>query len=134
MLAFVLSRLRYRWLLVVLMLLVVEATPASGAEGQGMASGRSNYDAKCAGCHGASGKGDGWRAKLFWLKLTDLSDSAYMQTRSDDYLLRIIKQGGKPGKHSFGLELTEREIKDLVAHIRSFTKAPESPKPLGTAR
>ena len=134
MLTFILSRLRCQWFLVVLALLVLEASPAFGAESQGMASGRSNYDAKCASCHGASGKGDGWRARLSWLKISNFSDSASMQTRSDDYLLRIIKQGGKSGMPSYGLELTEREIKDLVVHIRSFAKAPEPPKPVGTTR
>jgi len=130
----VLSRLRCQWCLVVLMLLVVEASPAFGAESQGMASGRSHYDAKCASCHGASGKGDGWRARLSWLKLPDFSDSASMQARTDDYLFRLTKQGGKSGMPSFGLELTDLEIKDLVVHIRSFAKAPEPPKPVGTAR
>lgn len=134
MLTFVLSRLRCQWFLVVLALLVVEASPAFGAESQGVASGRSNYDAKCASCHGASGKGDGWRARLSWLTVPNFSDSASMQTRSDDYLLRITKQGGKSGMPSFGLELTDLEIKDLVVHIRSFAKAPEPPKPVGTAR
>ena len=134
MLTFVLSRLRCQWFLVVLALLVLEASPAFWAESQGMASGRSNYDAKCASCHGASGKGDGWRARLSWLTLPNFSDSASMQARADDYLFRLTKQGGKSGMPSFGLELTDPEIKDLVVYIRSFTKAPESPKPLGTAR
>lgn len=134
MLTFVLSRLRCQWFLVVLALLVLEASPAFGAESQGMASGRSNYDAKCASCHGASGKGDGWRARLSWLTLPNFSDSASMQARTDDYLFRLTKQGGKSGMPSYGLELTDPEIKDLVVYIRSFTKAPESPKPLGTAR
>lgn len=135
MLTFVLSRLRYQWLLVVLMLLVVEASPASAAESQGTASGRSNYDAKCASCHGASGKGNGLRTKLtFWLKLPDFSDSVYMQTRSDDALFQSIKAGGKSGMPAFGLELPERDIKDLVIYIRGFTKAPGPPKPAGAAR
>jgi len=116
------------------MLLVLEASPAFGAESQGMASGRSNYDAKCASCHGASGKGDGWRARLSWLTLPNFSDSASMQTRADDDLFRITKQGGKSGMPSFGLELTDPEIKDLVVYIRSFAKAPEPPKPVGAAR
>lgn len=134
MLTDVLSRLRYQWCLVVLMLLVVEASPAFGAESQGTTNGRSNYDAKCASCHGASGKGDGWRAKLSWLKISNFSDSAYMQTRSDDDLSQAIKQGRKSVMPAFGLDMTDREIKDLVVHIRSFAKAPEPPKPVGAAR
>lgn len=117
---------------------IVETASASGIERQSLAGGRSNYDAKCAGCHGARGKGDGWRATLFRLTLRDLSNAAVTQTQSDEYLFQIVKQGGanlgKPGMPSFGLELTDREVKDLVTYIRSFSKAPESPKPAGAAR
>jgi mono/diheme cytochrome c family protein len=129
-----LSRLRYQWFLVALMVLVVEASPAFGAEGQGMSSTRASYGLRCASCHGGSGKGDGWRAKLSWLKMPNFSDSAYMQKRSDDDFLIAIKQGRKSIMPAFGLEMTDRELKDLVAHIRSFDKAPEQPKPVGTAR
>ncbi|MGB4782737.1 c-type cytochrome [Candidatus Methylomirabilis sp.] len=130
----VLSRLRYQWFLVVLMLLVVEASPAFGAESQDKSSAQTRYGLRCGTCHGGSGKGDGWRAKLSWLKMPDFSDSAYMQTRSDDDFLIAIKQGRKSVMPSYGLELTEREIKDMVAYIRSFDKAPAPPKPVGTAR
>ncbi|GEM_PF-526787 len=128
------SRLYCQWFLVVLMLLVVEASPAFGAESQGESSTQARYGLRCASCHGGSGKGDGWRAKLSWLKMPDFSDSAYMQTRSDDDFLIAIKQGRKSVMPAYGLELPEREIKDLVAHIRSFDKAPAPLKPVGTAR
>ena len=136
MLTDVLTRLRYQWFLVVLLLLVVGASPASGAGSEGMARARSTYDAKCVSCHGASGKGDGWQAKLAWLfmKMTNLSDPAYMQTRSDDSLAQIIKAGGKSGMPAYGLELTEPKIKDLVVYIRSFTKTTGPTKPVGAAR
>ncbi|MDE2484443.1 MAG: cytochrome c [candidate division NC10 bacterium] len=111
------------------------AAPALGAGNEGAAaSARSTYDAKCALCHGASGKGDGWQAKIFWMKTPNLTDSAYMQTRSDDALFQMIKAGGNKGMPAFGLELTEPQIKDLVTYIRSFTKTPGLPKPAGAAR
>ena len=130
----VLSRLRSQWFLVVLMLLVVEASPAFGAESQGASSARASYGLRCGTCHGGSGKGDGWRAKLSWLKMPDFSNSAYMQTRSDDDLLIVIKQGRKSVMPAFGLDMTDRELKDLVVYIRSFDKAPAPPKPVGTVR
>jgi mono/diheme cytochrome c family protein len=122
---FFLSRLRYQWLFVVLMLLVVEAVPVFGAENQGAVSAQSRYNAGCARCHGASGKGNGLQAMalFFMFKVPNLTDVAYMQTRSDDSLFRAIKQG-KASMPSFGLKLTDSEIKDLVVYIRSFTKAP----------
>jgi mono/diheme cytochrome c family protein len=65
--------------------------------------------------------------------MPNFSDSAYMQKRSDDDFLLAIKQGRKSIMPAFGLEMTDRELKDMVAHIRSFDKAPEPPKPAGTA-
>lgn len=138
MLTLVRYRLRCQWFLVVLMLLVVEASPAASAESQGIASGRSNYEARCASCHGASGKGDGWRTWLSRLQLRDFTDSAFMQTLSDEYLFQIIKQGGasigKPGMPSWGQKLTDLEIKDLVAYIRSLAIPARPLKPAGATR
>jgi cytochrome c oxidase cbb3-type subunit 3 len=132
----VLFRLRYQWFLVVLLLLVVAASSAFGAESQGAASAQSNYNTKCARCHGESGKGNGMQAKMlfFMMKMPNLADSAYMQTRSDDTLFQMIKAGGNKGMPAFGLELTEPQIKDLVVYIRSLSKAPGSPKSAGSAR
>lgn len=118
-----LSQLRYCWLFVVLMLLIVEAVPAFGAESQGAVSAQSKYNAGCTRCHGASGKGNGLQAMalFFMFKMPNMADPTYMQTRSDDVLFRAIKQG-KASMPSFGLTLTDPEIKDLVVYIRSFTK------------
>ena len=132
----VLFRLRYQWFVAVLLLLVVGTSPAFGAANEKTpASAQSIYEAKCALCHGAGGKGDGWQSKLaFWMKTPNLTDSTYMQTRSDDALFQMIKAGGPTGMPAFRLELTEPQMKDLVAYIRSFTKAAGSTKPTGAAR
>lgn len=136
MLTLILSRLRCQWLLAVSMLVIVGASPAFSAESQGAASAQSKYDATCARCHGAGGKGNGMQAKMlfFMMKMPDMADSAYMQTRSDNVLFQSIKAGGKAGMPAFGLKLTDSEIKDMVVYIRSFTKAPAPPKPVGAAR
>ncbi|VUZ86037.1 cytochrome C [Candidatus Methylomirabilis lanthanidiphila] len=120
----VLYRLCCQWLLVVMMLLIVEAAPVFGAETKGAASGQSNFEARCARCHGATGKGNGFQALalFFMFKMPDLTDLAYMQARSDDALFRSIKQGSKGGMPAYKLKLSEPEIKDLVVYIRSFTR------------
>ena len=111
---------------------------AAGAGSGGRATAQSNYRSECATCHGASGKGDGWTAWLFRLKVRDLTDAAHMWTLSDDYIFQIIKQGGaslgKPGMPSWGQELTDREIRDLVVYIRSLAPPPPPPQPSGAAR
>lgn len=129
---FFLSRLYCQWLLLVMVLLIVGAAPVFGAETKGAASGQSNFETKCARCHGASGKGNGFQsiALFFMFKTPDLTDSAYMQTRSDEVLFRGIKQGNK-AMPAFGLKLSDPEIKDLVVYIRSLTKAPGPVKQVG---
>ena len=123
---------------------VPAATPAAGVAlaagtgGGGRGTAQSNYQSQCASCHGRSGKGDGWTAWLFRLKMRDLTDPAYMRTLSDDYLFQIIKQGGaslgKPGMPSWGQELTDREIRDLAAYTRSLAQPPQQPQPTGAGR
>ena len=106
---------------------------AAGTAGGGRGTGQSNYQSQCAACHGSSGKGDGWRAWLFRLEMRDFTDSAYMQTLPDEYLFQIIKQGGaslgKPGMPSWGQELTDQEIKSLVAYVRSLAPSLRPPGP-----
>jgi mono/diheme cytochrome c family protein len=118
------------------MLVIVGTSSAFGAESQGRASAQSNYDANCSRCHGESGKGNGMQAKMlfFMMKMPNLADSAYMQMRSDDVLFQVIKAGGKAGMPAFGLKLTDPEIKDLVAYIRGFSKAPGPQKPATATR
>lgn len=135
MLTLILSRLRCQWLLAVSMLVVVGVSPAFGAESPGPVSAQSTYETKCARCHGESGKGDGMQAKMvFWMKTPNLTDSAYMQTRSDDALVQVIKAGGKTGMPAYGLKLTDREMKELVTYIRGFSKTSGSPKPASATR
>ncbi len=111
------------------------AVLAAGARYPGLETGQSTYQSQCASCHGKRGKGDGWTAWLFRLKMRDLTEAAYMQTLTDEYLFQIIKHGGaslgKPGMPSWGQELTDREIGDLVAYIRSLGLPPGQSPPSG---
>ena len=101
-------------------------------------AGQAQYQAQCASCHGTGGKGDGWRAWLFRLKMGDFTDAAYMQALPDDYLFQIIQQGGanlgKPGMPSWGQELTDQEIESLVVYLRSLALSVPQPQRPGTAR
>lgn len=119
-----LSRLRCQWLCVMVMLFVVGASSAFGAETKSAVSGQSNFESKCSRCHGTGGKGNGFQAMalFFMFKVPDLTDPAYMQARSDDTLFRAIKQGSKGGMPAYGLKLSEPEIKDIVVYVRSFVK------------
>ena len=78
------------------------------------AAAEATYKSKCAGCHGADGKGKDA------LKTQDFASSA-VQGMSDAELTTIINDGkGKmPG---YAKSLKPDQVKDLVAYIRSFKK------------
>jgi len=81
-------------------------------------SGADVFKAKCAGCHGAEGKGDTGMGKS--LKLKDLG-SEDVQKMSDADLTGIIEKGKKPMPAYEG-KLTKDQITDVVKYIRSLKK------------
>lgn len=85
------------------------------------------YVTLCATCHGADGRGT-WRATLFLIRPGNLADGARLGQRSDQYLFDIIKNGGapigRPGMPAFGADLSEDEIRELVAYVRELSRAP----------
>lgn len=80
------------------------------------ADGAGDYKAKCAGCHGADGKGDTSMGKM--MKIRDLG-SADVQSQSDADLTNIITNGkGKMPKYDG--KLTADQISGLVKYIRTL--------------
>jgi mono/diheme cytochrome c family protein len=94
---------------------------------RGPEPGRSLFQAHCATCHGASGRGDSWRARLLFLRPGDLTRPA-MASLSDQFLAELIRHGGstfgKPGMPSFGFVLSDAEIEAVVLYLRSLPRAP----------
>jgi mono/diheme cytochrome c family protein len=83
------------------------------------------YEDSCADCHGKAGKGDGPKAAELKTKPANYTDCAAMQKFDDDYLFKIIKNGGEAmGKSKempdFAKAYDDDEIKSLVAYVRSF--------------
>lgn len=78
------------------------------------AAGEATFKAKCAGCHGADGKGKEA------MKTRDLA-SADVQKESDADLSKTISEG-KPPKMPAYKTLTPDQVKDLVGYIRSLKK------------
>jgi len=73
---------------------------------------------KCAGCHGADGKGETSMGKAN--KIRDLG-SADVQKQTDDELAGIINNG-KGKMPAYSKSLKPEQVKDLVAYIRSLKK------------
>jgi mono/diheme cytochrome c family protein len=81
----------------------------------------------CSACHGANGKGDGPGAAVLHPKPVDFTNCKSMSFQSDESLFIIIKGGGQiagrsPVMPSFGSSLSDRQIHELVAYIRSLCK------------
>jgi mono/diheme cytochrome c family protein len=94
---------------------------------RGPEPGRTLYQAHCATCHGAAGRGDTWRARLLLLRPGDLSSPA-LASLTDRYLAEIVRHGGatfgKPGMPSFGFVLSDEEIEAVILYVRTLPRAP----------
>ena len=81
-------------------------------------AGADTFKARCASCHGATGKGDTKMGPHF--KLRDLG-SADVQKQTEDEFKAIIAKG-KGKMPPYGAKLTKEQIDDLVKFIRSLKK------------
>ena len=90
----------------------------------GAPAGQELYVRFCASCHGRSGSGS-WRATLSLIRPGNLAHRSRMQGLSDQYLADLIKHGGAPigkaGMPAFGFHLTDDEVRELVAYLRSLS-------------
>ncbi len=80
-------------------------------------SGERLYETHCARCHGPDGKGT---AAVPGAK--DLSNTAYMESLTDERIRATIKRGKPPNMPSFGEQFMEPSMKVLVAYVRSLSK------------
>ncbi len=108
-------------------LMLTLATGEAGAKtSRGDAGrGKPTYATYCSPCHGARGNGRGPMAALLDPKPTRHSDTAYMNSLSDDYVYRLIRDGGSavgksPMMAAWKGNLSDQQIWDLVAYIRSL--------------
>jgi mono/diheme cytochrome c family protein len=86
------------------------------------ANGAKLYKRYCAGCHGADGRGG---AHTFMPHIQNLTKKDYIEFLPDGYLFTVIAEGGEAvGKSAYmpawGGTLSEQEIKDVIAHIRTL--------------
>ncbi|MGH7768196.1 MAG: c-type cytochrome [Candidatus Binatia bacterium] len=112
-----------------LLILLIAAQPAAA---QDKAEGKKLYITYCSGCHGESGKGDGPAAASLPVKPTNHTDGAAMNQLPDKFLFEIISKGGQAvSKSSFmpgwGNQLREKQIRDVIAHIRSLANPAYNP-------
>jgi len=87
------------------------------------ADAKATWDKDCAKCHGTDGKGDTKMGKK--LEVKDYTDAKVQSAMKDDEMAKTIKQGKKDGdktKMKAFSDLSDADIKALVAHVRSLKK------------
>ena len=94
-------------------------------------NGKKLFEHYCAVCHGESGEGDGFNAYNLNPRPRNLADRQAMKAFSDQQIFDVISQGGADrGKSNlmppWGRTLNERQIRYLVAYIRTLGAAPAS--------
>lgn len=93
-----------------------------GASGEGarkvdpLAKGKTLFIKYCAGCHGPQGQGDGY--KLLGPNPANLTAPA-TKNKSERALLATIHEG-KPNMPSWKGRLSERDIHNVLAYIRTL--------------
>ena len=102
------------------------ATPPAFAAGNS-ANGDRLYKAFCTQCHGIDGNGKGVNAVTMEVQPRDHTDTKEMGARTDADLFKAIKFGGKAVNKSilmpnWDANLTDTEIRDLVAYLRVLSK------------
>lgn len=104
----------------ILLTLVIAGALCSASAGDA----KENYDKSCAKCHGKEGKGDTKMGQKLGIK--DYSDAKVQAEMKDDAAFKAIKEGvkDKDGKVIMkpAEDLSDADIKALVAHMRSFKK------------
>lgn len=82
------------------------------------------YVKDCQKCHGADGKGQTMMGKK--LKVKDYTDAAVQKKFTDEEAIKVVKEGKKEGgktlMKAYQDELSDQEVKDLVAYVRKFAK------------
>ncbi len=87
------------------------------------ADANANWDKNCKSCHGAEGKGDTTMGKK--LEIKDFTDAKFQAAFTDAQATKAIKEGIKDGdktKMKAYSDLTDDEVKALVAKVRAFKK------------
>ena len=81
------------------------------------------YANYCVTCHGINADGNGRAARLYAPRPANLRTS----DKNNDYLALIVRRGGEPLGRSpkmppWGEELTDEQITDVVAFVRSVNE------------
>ncbi|HEY7654665.1 MAG TPA: c-type cytochrome [Methylomirabilota bacterium] len=120
---------------------------AAGHGGEGidpriLERGKQTFGVYCANCHGVEGKGDGIAGQNLPIKPQNLTEGRILNALPDAFLHSVIANGGQavglsPLMPNFTPYLSEVQIRELIAHVRTLADPPYDPKavlPIAAAR
>ena len=107
-------------------------TDPPGPEGDGggeapvvevsLETGKATYLARCALCHGDTGKGDGPAGQALDPQPRDHTDATYMDTLTDADIIQVVSDGkGAMPPHKD--LLSEVELESVVMYVRSLSQS-----------
>lgn len=102
-----------RWNLVSY-IVTLRATQAQVGTGEGL------YVQGCAQCHGVTGAGDGEFAHALSKQPPEIGTFGWQVGRTDDTLAQLIRAGVPGGAMPAAAELSDGEIRDIVAYLRTL--------------
>jgi mono/diheme cytochrome c family protein len=105
-------------MLIIAVIFVIGSVTVS-VHAQDAAAGKAIYAQKCQTCHGADGSGNPGIAKALNVQLRPLG-SEEVQKRTDADFKKIITDGNGKMKPVAGLN--EKQVSDVVAHVRTLKK------------
>jgi mono/diheme cytochrome c family protein len=105
------------------------AEPTAAAPGDAVARGAVTYKQICATCHGEDGCSPGPGAAGLDPQPAHHCDGNYMNKLSDEHIFKVIKEGGasvgkSPLMAPWGGTLSDDQIRDVAAFVRSLAKPP----------
>ena len=109
-----------------LVLLAFLLTSPASAQSLGNAkNGEQLYMEKCVLCHGSKGEGWDWTQKVPNPPIPVPDLGKVTPERSEQFLFDIVKGGGEAVGQTrfmppFGFQLSDQEVRDLVAYMRSL--------------
>jgi len=102
-------------------------------------NGQKLFQQKCAACHGKDGKSEGLgtgvtasRERKFQVVPPALNNPGFLASANDDWIRQTIKNG-RPGTimpSQSVLQITDKQLNDIVSYVRSFEKSYQPPEAL----
>jgi len=96
------------------------------------AKGEATYKTMCVSCHGEKGDGNGPAGAALNPKPTNFTDAANADRLTDEYVYKVIKEGGaavgkSPLMVAWGTSIKEDDLRNVAAYVQKFkpAKAPE---------